>query len=325
MKIFVTGATGYIGSHLVKQLVESGHRVVAYCRSAAKAEHIRMDQVEIAIGDLDDRQGLMEAIQGCEAVFHVAAFARVWAKDSGTFYRINVEGTRNVLEAAKNSSVSRVVFTSTGGVFGASFDQPVTESHIRKKDFFNEYEGSKCLAESWVKDYVIAGLDIVIVSPTRVYGPYLFGTPESVTRMISSYVKGAWRWIPGPAEKIGNYVFIDDVVAGHIRALEKGKSGETYILGGTNHTYTEFFHILKQVSGLNKLMIPLPIWVINLIAYMNLLGARIFSIEPALTPKWVAKARYHWEVDVSKMREQLGVRGVPLEEGLRRTVSWLRS
>lgn len=325
MKIFVTGATGYIGSHLVKQLVASGHQVVAYCRSPKKAEHIRMDQVEIAIGDLDDRQGLTEAIQGCEAVFHVAAFAKVWARDSGTFYRINVAGTRNVLEAAKNSSVSRVVFTSTGGVYGASFDQPVSESYIRQKDFFNEYEGSKCLAESWVKDYVIAGLDVVIVSPTRVYGPYLFGAPESVTRMIQAYVSGGWRWIPGPAEKVGNYVYIDDVVAGHIRALERGKRGETYILGGTNHTYAEFFDTLRKVSGLNKKLIPLPLWLIYFIAYLNLLGARLFNMEPELTPKWVAKARYHWEVDASKTRKHLGVHGVTLEEGLQRTVSWIRS
>jgi len=325
MKIFITGGTGYIGSHLVKALVARGYIVHALCRSENKAKQISGEGVEIFFGDLDKESKILEAMKGCDIVFHVAAIAKVWEKDSGRFYKINVEGTKNVLDAALECGVKRVIFTSTGGVYGASINGPLSESSVRQKDFFNEYEGSKCLAESWVKDYVIQGLDVVIVSPTRVYGPYLFGKPESATRMIHDFVKGSWRWIPGPAEKLGNYVYIDDVIEGHILAMEKGEKGRTYILGGANHSYTDFFSILKSVSGIKRKLFPLPISLIYLIAYISLKLAEWFNIEPALTPKWVAKAKYNWEVDTSRAVLELGLKPTSLESGLRKTVEWIRS
>jgi len=324
MKIFVSGATGYIGSHLTKTLISKGHEVHAYCRSAEKAKNISWKGVEVFIGTLDNIPAIAKAMAGCEQVYHLAAFAKVWAKDSGQFYRINVEGTKNILDVATDLDVQRVVFTSTGGVYGASFGEAITEDFVRKADFFNEYEGSKSLAESWVKDYVIKGLDVVIVSPTRVYGPYIFGQSESVTRMIQSFVKGNWRWIPGPAEKLGNYVYIKDVVEGHIRAMEKGSRGRTYILGGTNHSYKEFFSVLKEVSGISRKLYVLPIWLIQLVAYASLKLADWFDIEPGLTPKWVAKAKFDWSVNPERSFTELDIESTPLAEGLKETVNWIR-
>ncbi|MEA1875532.1 MAG: NAD-dependent epimerase/dehydratase family protein [Bacteroidota bacterium] len=325
MKIFVSGATGYIGSHLVKALSLSGHEVHAFCRSSEKAKNILWDGVKIFTGALDNVAAIKDAMDGCEQVYHLAAFAKVWARDSGQFYRINVEGTKNILNVARDSNVKRVVFTSTGGIYGASFEDIVTEDYIRQKDFFNEYEGSKCLAESWVKDYVIIGLDVVIVSPTRVYGPYLFGQPESVTGMIYSYVSGKWRWLPGPADKSGNYVYIRDVVNGHLNAMEKGISGRTYILGGSNHSNMEFFNVLKEVSGISRRLFALPIWLIRLVAYISLKMAEWFGIEPQLTPKWVAKARYDWRVSAERSFRELKISPTSLSEGLKETVNWIRS
>lgn len=324
MKIFVSGATGYIGSHLVKALSSSGHEVHAYCRSAEKARNISWEGVKVFIGDLDSIADIKEAMVGCEQVYHLAAFAKVWARDSGEFYQINVEGTKNILDVAKDIAVKRVVFTSTGGIYGASIDSTITEEYVRQKDFFNEYEGSKCLAESWVKDYVINGLDVVIVSPTRVYGPYLFGKPESVTGMIQSYVAGKWRWLPGPAAKTGNYVFINDVVTGHLQAMAKGIRGRTYILGGYNHSNMEFFNVLKEVSGISRKLFALPIWLIWLVAYISLKLAEWFGIEPKLTPRWVAKAKYDWNVSAERSYTELDIVPTSLSEGLKETVDWIR-
>lgn len=324
MKIFVTGATGYIGSHIVKTLASKGHTVHAYCRSATKAKNITQDGVEVFIGTLDDIPAIIEGMRECEQVYHLAAFAKVWAKDSGDFYRINVEGTKNILEVARDLKVQRVVFTSTGGIYGASFGKPIDESYVRQKDFFNEYEGSKCLAESWVKSYVIDGLDVVIVSPTRVYGPYLFGEPESITKIIKSFVNGRWRWIPGPANKLGNYVFIDDVVRGHLMAMEKGRKGQTYLLGGSNHSFMEFFSLLKSSTGIKRTLFVLPIWIIGLVAFISLKLANWFGIEPKITPKWVAKARFDWVVSPELSFNELDIEPTPIEEGLSRTISWLK-
>jgi len=325
MRIFVSGATGYIGSHLVKSLSASGHEVHAFCRSVEKAKNISWDGVKVFIGTLDDIDAIKCAMEGCEQVYHLAAFAKVWAKDSGQYYRINVEGTKNVLDVARDNNIKRVVYTSTGGIYGASFNGVITEDYIRQKDFFNEYEGSKCLAESLVKDYVINGLDVVIVSPTRVYGPYLFGKPESVTAMVQAYVRGKWRWLPGPPNKLGNYVYIRDVVLGHLYAMDKGIRGRTYILGGFNHSNSDFFKVLKEVSGISRKLYALPLWLIWLVAYLSLKRAAWFGIEPRLTPKWLAKAKYDWEVNAERSFTELGIAPTSLAEGLKETVRWIRS
>lgn len=325
MTVFITGATGYIGSHLAMRLAQSGVQVHALCRSEERGRLLEHPNIRKYYGDLHAIDVMDQAMQGCQQVYHVAAFARVWHRNPGTYYDINVSGTRHVLECCVRHRVEKVVFTSTGGVYGASTHGVITEDYIRQLDFFNEYEASKCLAESWVKDFVIQGLHVVIVSPTRVYGPYLFGSPESVTRMISQYVLGSWRWIPGPADKIGNYVYIDDVVTGHIQAMERGRAGQTYILGGTNHSYTEFFSLLQQVSGIRRRMIGLPLWLIRLIAWVEERKAVWLGMSPAMTPKWVAKARFDWEVDPSKSIREFDLQLVPLKEGLERTIAWLRS
>ena len=232
MKYLVTGATGYVGAHLVQTLIEQGHIVNALCRSRDKANLIQQPGVVVCYGDILNKESLNEAAVGCDGVFHLAAYAKVWAKNPKTYFDLNVSGTENVLQAAIKENIKKVVVTSTAGVFGTSDGKAITEEYVRNRDFFNEYESSKTYCESRIKDYVIGGLHVVIVSPTRIYGPYLFGSPESVTRLITTYMKGIGALIPGKGDKIGNYVYIDDVVSGHISAMKKGSPGRTYILGG---------------------------------------------------------------------------------------------
>jgi len=322
MKYFVTGASGYIGAHLVKSLVSKGHEVHALCRSEKKASALP-EESKVFYGDILEEEKIRKGMEGCDYVFHLAAFAKVWAKDSGRFYSINVTGTRLVLEAAKELDIKRVVVVSTAGVYGASFDGLIDEDFVRRKDFFNEYEGSKTLAESWVKDYVSEGLDVVIVSPTRVYGPYLSGKPDSVSLMIEKYVTGKWRFLPGPPDRIGNYVYVEDVVKGMELALKKGKRGRTYILGGENHSYHEFFRILSDVSGIRRKMFQIPITVSYIFAWIQLQSARLFGVEPLITPKWVPKAKYHWAVSSARAEKELGYQITSLSEGISKTVDAL--
>jgi len=199
----------------------------------------------------------------------------------------------------------------------------ITENSVRNFDFFNEYESSKAFSESKIKDYVIDGLDVVIVSPTRVYGPYLFGQPESVTQLIEKYVLGNWRFIPGDGSKIGNYVFVEDVVLGHILAMEKGKKGHTYILGGTNHDYNTFFAKLSKISGIKRKMIYMPILFQMAFARLQLIKTWLGK-EPLITPKWIAKGKYDWHVTPQKAIDELGINLTSLDEGLKKTVEWLR-
>ncbi len=322
----VTGSTGSIGAHLVKRLSEQGHTVHVLVRSLEKAKNLHFKQVIPFKGDITDRNSVEKAMKGCQQVYHLAAFAKVWAKDTGTFYRINVEGTENILTSAVENKVEKVVVTSTAGIFGPSLTSVVTEKKVREIDFFNEYERSKALAESRIKDYVnSSGLNVVIVSPTRVYGPFVFGEPSAATLLIHKFVNQGWRILPGTGRETGNYAYIEDVAEGHLLAMEKGKSGETYILGGENCTYLEFFRILGRVSGIKRRMIKVPGWGQMGIARMQLLMALLFGTEPEIVPKWIAKGKYNWEVSSEKAVHELGYSITPLEKGLKKTMEYIHS
>lgn len=323
MKYLVTGATGYVGAHLVQALVKQGHMVKALCRSREKAALIQQPGVVVCYGDILNKKSLYEAAVGCDGIFHLAAYAKVWAHNPKTYFDLNVSGTENVLQAAIKEKIKKIVVTSTAGVFGTSNGEAITESYVRNRDFFNEYESSKTYCESRIKNYVIDGLDVVIVSPTRIYGPYLFGSPESVTRLITTYIQGVGALIPGKGDKIGNYVFIEDVVMGHISAMQHGDPGRTYILGGENSNYIRFFSILRKVSGKKKMMIKIPFWISFCIAHFQLFLATVFGRTPLITPNWLVKGKYDWEVSSQRAVDELGLKITPLNSGLKQTADWL--
>lgn len=320
---FVSGATGYIGSHLVKKLAESGEIVHVLVRSSEKAKAIAHPNIKVFEGDIMDKQMILKAMNGCNKVYHLAAFAKVWSKDPKTYFDVNVGATVLLLEAAQELKIEKIVASSSAGVFGASVEEEITENFIRDFDFFNEYESSKVICESRIKDFVIGGLDVVIVSPTRVYGPYLFDEPQSITKLIYNYVNGNYRIIPGDGTKIGNYVFIDDVIEGYLLAMQKGKSGHTYILGGENYDYNEFFKVLGEVAGIKRKMIKLPLIFLTLFSRIQLLRIP-FGGTPLITPKWIAKGKYDWKVNPKKAVKHLGLKVSPLKDGLQKTVEWAR-
>ncbi len=267
---------------------------------------------------------MFQGMLGCSQVYHLAALAKVWSKNKDSYFHCNVTGTKNVLDAAITCKIKRVVVCSTAGVYGASLNGVISEDTERTHDFFNEYESSKAISESLIKDYIIQqNLDIVIASPTRVYGPYPFGKPESVTFMVEKYVNKEWKFIPGKGDKIGNYIFINDVISGLQLAMLNGIKGHTYLLGGTNHDLIDFFDTLKKVSNIKVRMYKIPIWLIMLFAQLHYFLAKNFNITPLLTPKWIAKTIYHWEVSSKKAQKELGLEITPLETGLEKTVAWL--
>ncbi|MFC2129739.1 SDR family oxidoreductase [Bacteroidota bacterium] len=326
MKVFVSGATGSIGAHLVKMLSERGHTVHALVRSMEKARKLAFENVFPFQGDITDKDSVDKAMKGCDQAYHTAALAAVWARDTKIFYDINVRGTINVLQSAVDHKIKRVVFTSTAGIFGPSINGIITEEKVRDVDIFNEYEGSKLMAESAAKDFVnLHGLDVVIVSPTRVYGPFLFGEPSSTTLVIDKYVNHGWKLYPGDGHGVGNYVYIEDVALGHILAMEKGRKGETYLIGGKNYSYIEFFYMLGAAAGINRKMIKIPMWMQMFYARIQLFMAVWFGKPPELTPKWIIRGKYHYELSPQKAIDELGLPVTPFEEGLKKSVEWVRS
>ena len=325
MKIFITGATGYIGNNLAKRLAAEGHTIYALCRSAEKASLLAHDNIKICDGDITDIKSVRTAMSGCEQVYHLAAYARVWAKDTSQYYLLNVEGTKNVLDAARELGIEKIVVTSTAGVLGPSGDRPVKEDDERIGNILNEYEETKTQSEILCKDYCNKyNMHIVIVNPPRVYGPGVESESNGVTRLVRFYLAGKWKIIPGDGNGTGSYVHVDDVVNGHILAMEKGRSGERYILSGVNISYKDFFSLLAIVSGKKVNLYPLPVWMMMLAGYAIMGYAKVTGKPPLITPKWIRKYLYNWSLSCEKAQRELGYTYRSLEEGLRQTVDWVK-
>jgi farnesol dehydrogenase len=325
MKIFVTGATGYIGQRLVIRLVNQGHQVHVLCRQTPEHEMFSNPRVKIFQGDLLDLAAINEGMQGCDQVYHIAAYARVWAKNTRTFFDINVQGTVNVMDAALNNGVKRVVFTSTGGTYGVSNGRPIHEDMIRTIPFFTEYECSKFMAEEKVLQYVNKGLNAVIVHPVRVYGPGAWTESNAISILIKAYVTGRWHVIPGNGCSVGCFSYIEDVVEGHLLAMEYGKAGERYILGGENIDFNTFFSKLKSLTQKDYLLLKIPIPLMMAFEWIEEVKAMTLGLEPMITRKWLKKYGYDLACSSDKAIRQLGYRITPLEEGITYTLEWLKN
>jgi nucleoside-diphosphate-sugar epimerase len=324
MKIFVTGSTGFIGSRLVAKLASEGHTIHALYRSKKKVASELPPNIILFKGDLTRAESLETAMQGCDAVIHTAAFAGVWHRDEKVIYDLNVASTVLILKIAADKGIRRCVVTSSAAVFGPSGDHVLNETAPEPLHFFTPYERSKALMEKEVAGLVDAGQDIVIVNPTRLYGPGPLNDANSVTRLVKMYCEGKWHFLPGDGNSIGNYVFVDDVVNGMELALLKGRSGHRYILGGENVSYREFFLLLEKLSGVHYRLFRFPLPFMLGAAGAMTLFARITGIPPMITPGLVRKYDHHWRLSSDKAKSELGYNPVSLEKGLSATLHWLK-
>jgi farnesol dehydrogenase len=326
MKIFITGATGFIGGRLAQQLAEDGHQLHALIRSPHKTAHLQHTNIRLFKGELLDKKSIATAIAGCEAAFHLAAYAKTWSRNPSLFHKINVDGTVNVFEAAKQAGLQRVVFTSTGGTLNPSDNgQPSGEETPRTEPYFNDYESTKAEAEEKARAFTREGLPVITVNPTRVYGPGLIGESAAMTKIIRLYSRGRWRIIPGDGTKYGNYVFIDDVANAHVLALHNGTPGERYIAGGENATYDDFFDKLKKVSGKNYAMLHMHYPLLRIATYIQYGALRLVGKPPLITPEWIKKYLHHWAVSSRKAQQELGYEITPLETGITKTLKEIKT
>lgn len=326
MKIFISGATGFIGSRLALRLANNGHMVHALYRDASKVSIIEHPNITLFKGDILDYNSLMPAIEGCSQIYHTAAFAKVWDKDNSMIYRQNIEGAANVIRAGIETGVNKIVCTSTAGVLGNS--QPgssVDEFTPRPPKYFNDYESSKAILEETLKAYSENGVHIVMVNPTRVYGPGVLGDSNGTTRMMQKYIRGKWRIVPGDGNNIGNYVYVEDVVTGHILAMEKGKPGERYVLGGENITYNVLFSKIAELTGKRFFMVHMPLSLIIMVSGIMLLIAKVSGRPPLMVPGVVRKLKLSTQVSSARAEKELGYKHIDFRTGAQLTINWLKN
>ena len=326
MKIFITGASGFVGSQLALTLAVDNNDVRVMLRDPSLAAVYTGNGISVMIGDLSDSEKLLTGMAGCDWVFHLAAYTKPSAKDPGLPYRTNVTGTLNVLDAARAQSVKKVIITSSAGTLGYSRNGlPVTEDSNNNPVYHTEYERTKAFSEIKSGEYNSDEMDVVIVNPSRIYGPGKMTLSNSVTRIIELYGRGVWRIIPGDGEASGNYVFIDDIISGLILAAMYGKGGERYILGGENLSYLEFFNILGDVFGKRRKLLMMKEPSLQRIVRIAGIYSSLTGKPPFISSEWLDKYLQNWILSSNKAQSQLNYKITPFREGAEKTVCWLKS
>jgi len=325
MKVLVTGATGFIGRNLCLHLAEQGYNVVALCRNTAHPYLISHKNITPVKGDILDKESLTKAMNRCGQLYHTAALAKMWCRDKNDYYNINVVGTRNVLELAGEAGVNKVVYTSTCGVWGPTIKHPMSENDPRIDGFAIDYERTKYLAEIETRIYSAKGLNVVTVNPSRVYGEGPITDSNTVGKMISGYLKGKWRIIPGKGTQISNYAYLDDVVKGHIAAMEQGTPGNRYILGGEDISFNTFFNTLQSITGKTYSMVKLPQRIIEAYSRFEQLKTTLTGLPPMFLPEFAARLKKDQKYSSQKAITQLNYSITPFEEGMAKTINHIKS
>lgn len=324
MLAFVTGASGFLGNHVARALAKQGADLRLLIRANSNTKNIADLKADLVTGDLRDPASLEKGIAGCEVVFHVAADYRLWVRDPNEMYRSNVEGTRAILEAARKNSVRRVVYTSSVATMGfTSNGQPADEnSPVSLDNMIGPYKRSKFMAEQVAIEAARSGLDVVIVNPTTPVGERdVKPTPSG--RIIVDFLK---KKFPAYVDTGLNLVDATECARGHIAALEKGRSGERYILGGENLTLKQILDKLGAITGLPSPTIRVP-YVLALATGVvdEVVTGRIRGREPRATIDAVRMGRKKMFVSSAKAEGELGWKIVPVDDALRRAVEWFRS
>jgi len=325
MNIFLTGGTGFIGKALLGSLLRDGHPVVALARSPERLPDPLPPGLSVAYGDLSDTDFLAGALKGCEQVYHLAAMARSWHPDPDEFDRTNVAGTRRLFEAAIRAGVEKVVYTSSVMAIGPTDGFTADESTPNAPDPLSNYQRTKALAEEVVFSYFRKGLPIVTVSPTLVYGPSGDSRRVSFNQFLQEFLLGKPVVIPGDGTQRLNAVFLADVVSGIRLAMEKGRPGERYILGGENVSVRELALRVNAAAGTKWKIRYVPFWIAKTAGLIESLRAKITGEGPLFTWDSVETYRHSWAYSSEKAIRELGFRPRSLDEGLALTLEGLKA
>ena len=322
MKALVTGATGFVGAAVVRALIKTGVEVRVLARRDSDFSNLQQFKIDGAYGDLRDKGSLRKALAGCGQLYHVAAHYALWARDPAIFYDVNVTGTKNLMEAAQDVGTDRIVYCSTIGAIGLppGGGLGTEETPVSLEQMAGHYKRSKYLAEQEVLALAKQGLPVVIVNPSAPVGEGDV-KPTPTGQMIVDFMKGR---MPAYIETGMNIVDVDDVAAGHLLAMQKGRIGERYILGTKNLMLRDIFEILSRLTGVAMPSVKLPRELILPLAYLNLAFSWVTGIPPRIPLEGVKMAKYKMHYDCSKAIRELGIPQTPPEVALEKAVRWFR-
>jgi dihydroflavonol-4-reductase len=321
MKALVTGGSGYIGSAVVRQLLASGQKAKVLVREGDDLRNLAGLDVEYAYGDVRDYHSLERALDGCDRVFHLAAIYAIWLPKPRLMDEVNVQGSKNVFDACLSRGIEKVVHTSSVAALGAHGREPADETasfnltHTRDR-----YYLSKFRAEQVALDYFRRGLPVVIVNPTNPCGPRDIG-PTPTGQLIINVVKGK---LVGYVDGGINVSDIDDTAIGHVKAMEKGRPGEKYVLGNTNLSIKQYFDLIAEIAGVKPPAFRIPKPAAELFGYLYQGVAQVTRKPPITTAAWVRIGSHYSFWDSSKAVNELEMPQTPIRQSIESAIAWFR-
>ncbi|KAK2660349.1 hypothetical protein Ddye_006882 [Dipteronia dyeriana] len=330
-KILVTGASGFLGGRLCHALVKQGHSVRALVRPTSDISSLPSSTttdgpLELAYGDVTDYRSLLDSCSGCHVIFHAAAVVEPWLPDPSRFVSVNVGGLKNLLQAAKETkTVEKIIYTSSFFALGSTDGYIADETQFHKEKYFcSEYEKSKATADKIALQAASEGFPIVPVYPGVIFGAGKITTGNVVTQLLIERFNGRLPGYIGYGNDRFSFSLVDDVVEGHIAAMDKGRPGERYLLTGENASLALIFDMAAVITGTKKPRFCIPLWVIEAYGWISVFFSRITGKLPLISYPTARVARHQWAYSCEKAKEELGYNPRSLKEGLMEVLPWLK-
>lgn len=327
----MTGASGYLGGRLCYALLKHGHSVRAFVRRTSDLFSLPPPSdgadLELVYGDVTDYPSLLAACSDCQVIFHAAALVEPWLPNPSKFYSVNVGGLKNVLQAYKEiGTIEKIVYTSSFFALGSTDGYIADETQIHPgKSFCTEYEKSKAVSDKIALDAASEGVAIVPVYPGVIYGPGKVTAGNAVARLIIERFNGRLPGYIGDGNDKFSFSHVDDVVDGHIAALNKGRPGQRYLLTGENESFVKVFDIAADMTKTKKPLFSIPLWVIEAYGWVSVLFSRITGKLPLISPPTVYVLRHQWAYSCEKAKLELDYNPRSLTDGLAEVLPWLKS